>query len=234
LTNNSWIAKFKILGVLDMDENTLNQMKQQHIDNYRKAVIDIIENNTNALVEDIKTVLKKPPLEAMDLIKVKLLSLAKKNKVILNTEKLDKILTDFRKSLFDMCILIYKVRTEELNSKINNTVLDSTDVILKINKKDFNEINKEIKSIIKSTFSSASDNLIGQIDSVFSADDDIKNKILVEITKYIKNNYLKQLIDGCDIKILVKDTTLINSVKEQAERYKFTLSNSRILNDLDN
>jgi hypothetical protein len=31
-----------------------------------------------------------------------------------------------------------------------------------------------------------------------------------------------------DIKILVKDTTLINGVKEQSERYIFTLENSRL------
>ena len=33
------------------------------------------------------------------------------------------------------------------------------------------------------------------------------------------------------MKILVKDTTLINTVKETTDRYLFTLSNSRLLND---
>ena len=41
------------------------------------------------------------------------------------------------------------------------------------------------------------------------------------------------MLENIDIKILVKDTTLINGAKEQAERYLFTLNNSRLLNDLD-
>ena len=57
------------------------------------------------------------------------------------------------------------------------------------------------------------------------------NKIVTDITKYIKGAYHKQLIDNLDMKILVKDTTLINTVKETGERYLFTLNNSRLLND---
>ena len=37
--------------------------------------------------------------------------------------------------------------------------------------------------------------------------------------------------ENIDIKILVKDTTLINGVKEQSERYLFTLENSRLFNE---
>ena len=40
-------------------------------------------------------------------------------------------------------------------------------------------------------------------------------------------------MDSFDIKFLVKDTTLMNSVKEQGDRYLFTLKNSRLLNDFD-
>ena len=42
----------------------------------------------------------------------------------------------------------------------------------------------------------------------------------------------RQLFENIDIKILIKDTTLINIVKEQTERYLFTLNNSRIFSDL--
>ena len=37
-----------------------------------------------------------------------------------------------------------------------------------------------------------------------------------------------QLLENIDFKILVKDTILINSFKEQSDRYLFTLENSRI------
>ena len=39
------------------------------------------------------------------------------------------------------------------------------------------------------------------------------------------------MIENVDIKILIKDTTLMNLVKEQTERYLFTISNSRLFKD---
>ena len=71
------------------------------------------------------------------------------------------------------------------------------------------------------------------IERVFVKDtsDDVKRKIITEITKYINSSYQKQLLENVDIKILVKDTTLINGTKEQADRYLFTLKNSRLLNE---
>ena len=61
--------------------------------------------------------------------------------------------------------------------------------------------------------------------------EDIRSKIVSEVSKYVKGSYQKQLLDNIDFKILVKDTTLINGTKEQSERYLFTLNNSRLLND---
>ena len=60
-----------------------------------------------------------------------------------------------------------------------------------------------------------------------------KSKVIEDITKYIKGNYQKQLLENFDIKIMVKDTTLMNGTKEQGERYLFALNNSRLLNEID-
>ena len=77
--------------------DSLKQLKRQHIDNYKNAIIDIITNNTNVLVdEDIMSLLRKPPLDSMDLIKSKFLDLAKKNSTILNTEELSNLLDNYR------------------------------------------------------------------------------------------------------------------------------------------
>ena len=55
-----------------MSEEELKKIKIQHIDNYKKAILENIKNNTNVLVdEDIKSLLKTPPLDSMDLIKAK-------------------------------------------------------------------------------------------------------------------------------------------------------------------
>ena len=58
------------------------KIKLQHIESYKKAIIETIKNNTNSLIDDdIMSLIKKPPLDSMDQIKSKFLDLAKKNNV---------------------------------------------------------------------------------------------------------------------------------------------------------
>ena len=79
---------------------TIEELKLNHFKNYRNALIENVRNNTNVLVdEDIMSLLKKPPLDSMDLIKSKFLDLAKKSKVILNTENLNSILDKYREDM---------------------------------------------------------------------------------------------------------------------------------------
>lgn len=214
---------------------TLEKFKEQHITNYKKAIIENIKNNTNILVDkDISSLIEKPPLDSMDLIKCKFLNIAKKYKMVLNTDFLDKILNLYRKDVSKCFEEIKQVREKFLIDKVNKfELLKETDVI-KINKKDFNEINKKLKKIFKDQLKdSISQILIVNIESIFKNSDNIV-KQKEDIIKYLNGNYQKGIIDNFDIKILVKDTTLINSSKEQAERYLFTLTNSRLLNsDLD-
>ena len=64
--------------------NELEKLMQQHVENYKKAVLEIVNNNTNSLIDnDIIFLIKKPPLDSMDQIKTKFLVLAKKEKIIL-------------------------------------------------------------------------------------------------------------------------------------------------------
>ena len=64
------------------------------------------------------------------------------------------------------------------------------------------------------------------------------NWIIKDAIKWFAKNVVEPVVDACedlldnvDFKILVKDTTLANGVKEQGERHLFTLNNSRILNN---
>ncbi len=218
-----------------MDENMKLEFKKQHIEAYKNAVCENIMNNTNVLVdEDINVLLKKPPLDSMDFIKNKFLDLAKKNKIVLNTEELSKILDNYRKYLL-MCFPdIKKFRIERLIDIVKNVDFSKDSDVIKVKRGDFNNINKEIKKIINTYLSDGLDkHILKNIKKVFKSEEDevIVNKITTEITKYVKGAYHKQLIDNLDMKILVKDTTLINTVKETTDRYLFTLSNSRLLND---
>lgn len=218
-----------------MEDETIKKIKEQHIENYKNAILENIKNNTNVLVdEDLMSLTRKPPLDSMDLIKSKFLDLAKKNKIILDIEELDKILDDYRnynKNCFDK---IKDIRLKELSNKVIKTKFEKSNDIIKINKKDFTNINKLIKKLIKEQLQESFDKQISKnVDKVFVKDtsDDVKSKITSEITKYVNGSFQKQLLENVDIKILVKDTTLINGTKEQSERYLFTLNNSRLLND---
>lgn len=217
-------------------DNEINEIKKQHEANYRQAMKEIILNNTNALVcEDIKSLLKTPPLDSMDVIRCKFLDLAKKNKIVLNAEKLSNMLADYRKHLLKCCDIIKKIREEELLKKIDLFPMDKDSDVIKINKKDFVVINKKIKKCIKDQLNNGFDLFIlNKKYNIFNekVSEEIKNKIFDDVSKYIKKNYQKQLLENIDIKILVKDTTLINISKEQAERYLFTLQNSHLLKEL--
>lgn len=223
-----------MLGVGNMQNKSKKEILEQHITSYKNAIIEIIKNNTNSLVDDdIMSLIRKPPLDSMDSIQSKFLSLAKKNKVVLKSDELSKILNNYRHEIIGLSDNLKKIRVDELVKKVNSSKLKDNE-ILKINKKDFTEINKEIKKLIKGKVNDTIEKeILDKVELLFSKDinSDIKDKIKKEITKYLKKQYLSQLIENIDIKILVKDTTLINSTKEQSERYLFTLNNSRLLKD---
>ena len=212
--------------------DTLEEFKKQHLENYKQAILDIIRNNTDVLVnEDIMSLLRKPPLDSMDLIKSKFLDLAKRNKIVLDTIKLDELLVGYRKDIIKCCDKVKEIRFNALRDIVKNTeFLKDTDVI-RFNKKDFVEINKQVKKMIKEQLQeSVEKKIIKSVSSIFAGeiDENLKNKITDEIVKFVKGAYQRQLLENIDFKMLVKDTTLVNGTKEHGERYLFTLNNSRI------
>lgn len=217
-----------------MDEKTLLDIKNQHVNNYKKALIETIQNNTNALVnDDLISLFCKPPLDSMDIVKNKMISFAKKYKFVLDASKLDNMLDSYRKNIVTCCEKIKKMRIDYFSDIVDKFKDD--DVIV-FYKKDFNSLNKKIKKSLKEQVVLSIDNkLLKDINKIISTNADNTNvdSFIEEITKFLKKQYLKQVMDSFDIKFLVKDTTLMNSVKEQGDRYLFTLKNSRLLNDFD-
>lgn len=213
-------------------QDNIEQLKIQHFNTYKGAIIETIKNNTNVLTnDDLMSLLKKPPLDSMDSIKSKFLSLAKKNKIILNNESLNSILDSYRDNLVKCIPKIAKKRNEYLLAIVNK--YEDSNSIIKILKKDFNTLNKDIRKLFKDNLDKSNNSLIDKFNSIFSNDinNDIKEKIIHDVTKYVRGSYEKQLLENVDIKILVKDTTLINLVKEQTERHLFTLENSHLFKD---
>ena len=213
----------------------LEEIKKQHAANYKKAVLESIKNNTNVLVnEDIMSLFKKPPLDSRDVIKCKFLDIAKKYKIVLDIEYLSRIIDDYRNDVIKFFDKIINYRIEYLTSVVNDEYSEDSNVIIKINKKDFVDINKYNKKIIKNSVLESVENMIvNNVNLIFtkSVDEVSKNKFTLELEKFLKKGYLKQIIENVDFKVLVKDTILINSIKEQGERYLFTMQNSRIFNE---
>ena len=218
-------------------EMEVKQFKKQHFENYKNAIIENIKKNTNTLVdEDIMSLLKKPPLEAMDLIKSKFLDIAKKEKIVLNIEILDKMMEDYRNVVVKCLSEVKDNREKILIKKVEDFKYEKETNVFKLSKKDFNDVNKLNKTVIKNTVKKAiNSEIVGKIDELFLDKEVNTQKIKEEITKYLSGSYQRQLIENIEFKIIVKDTTLINGIKEQANRYLFTLSNSRLLKeDLEN
>ncbi len=215
-----------------MDEDTLLSMKEQHINNYRNAIVEMIRNNTKVLVEDLSSYIEKPPLDSMDVVKNKLLELAKKYKIVLNSEKLDELLNTFRKTFLGCCSNIEHIRFEKLENKTRSI---RNEELFELYKKDFVPINKELKKIFKDSYEESIVYLFNNINSLFSSstDEDIQNKFKDEFTKYMNHSYQKQLLESFELRVLLKDTTLMNIIKEQGEHYLFTLNHSRVLNDIN-
>jgi hypothetical protein len=215
--------------------NNIKDFEEQQLNNYIYAVCDIVSNNTNNLVDsDIKFLIEKPPLDSMDVIKNKLLDVAKKNKLLIDTEFVNKTLSKYRDSLIKDLDFIKKYRINEISSDVKNFKPVKNLDIIKITKKRLNEIDKKIvtdsKKVIKDDVSKY---LIKNMDKFFMIKDkDIDSKFLKDLEKFFNKDYQKSVIEGIELKLIVKDTTLINGAKEQAERYLFTKANSR-LNDLD-
>ncbi len=212
----------------------IEEIKKQHFESYKKAIIENIRRNTSTLYdEDIMSILKKPPLEAMDLIKSKFLDVAKREKQILNTEKLDGIIDDYRKAVTKSLNEMRKIREGVLIKKVENFEYKKTVNVFKLSKKDFVEINKNNKSILKQTIKKAlSEQILDNAGVIFKEKNPvIETEIIEEVGKFLKGPYQRQVLENFEFKVIVKDTTLINGVKEQADHYLFTLSNSRLLKE---
>ena len=207
----------------------IEKLKDEHFNTYKNAVIANIENNSTILVkEDLYSLINKPPLDSMDLLKNKLIALAKKNKIVIDNNNLNKILDDYRKKVIKEFDDFIKTRTTFYTNLVTNIKRENDSTTIKILKKDLSNYNKKMKKDIKKIIEDNTDSLIiKKAVNIFKIDDP---KINSDLNKFINKTYLKQLLENVDIKILVKDATLINSIKEQTERYQFTLNNSHLFN----
>ncbi|MBP3799875.1 MAG: hypothetical protein ILA19_02720 [Bacilli bacterium] len=212
----------------------LQELQKQHYNNYVEAVKETVRANTLSLLEnDINPLFKTPPLDSMDQIKNKFLMTAKKEKIIIETEQLNKILEDFRKNIVKNLEKIINVRDKAIIDGFDNYISEGKNI--KLTKTELNNISKKVKKIIKEELDLCVNNyVLKKADNTFKeTNEEYVVKVKKELEKFFNNKgiYQKQLLESIDFKLLVKDTILINGIKEQTERYLFTLNNSRIFNE---
>lgn len=218
-----------------MNQETIEDFRQKHFENYKNAVLETLKNNTISLFEDdILSLLKKPPLDSMDVIKCKFLELAKRHKTIIQADVLDKILEDYRKEVITYISSWKKIRIGELQKIITSFSPKKESDVIKFNKKDFTALNRKLKKNMKTDISIVIEKkIVNNVNLIFtkSIDEKSANILSNEMIKFVSSTYLKQLLESIDFKVIVKDTTLINGVREQGERFLFTKMNSYLLNE---
>jgi len=218
-----------------MNEDSIEKFREKHFENYKNAVMETLKNNTKVLFDDdIYSLLQRPPLDSMDVIKCKFLDLAKRHKVIIKADSLDKILDGYRKNVISFLPSWKKIRIDELSKIIINFVQKKETDVIKFNKKDFVPLNRVLKKQMKQNITNAvNKKIVKHVNQLFTDDVDEKLKDVMsnEMNKFVQTNYIKQLLESIDFKVIVKDTTLINGVREQGERFVFTRMNSYLLNE---
>ncbi len=217
------------------DDEILEQFVKSHEENYKNAVIEIIKNNTNSLVdEDIASLIKTPPLVSMDIIKQKLLSFAKKEKIVLNDENLNTLLSQYRDDLLKRIVNLKEIRNKPLIDRIVDFTPERETETIEVDTTSLNSVNKKMKQQLKKDILNCNDMILSKsINSIYKDNEDAltKDKISENFLKFMNSTYQKQLIETMTVKIMVKDRTLINGVIEQGERYLFTKSNSHIFDN---
>lgn len=209
----------------------VEELEKQHLQTYKNAVLELVRNNTDTLIqEDITSLLKQPPLDSMDLIRNKLVVLSKQNGIILDTKVVNGLLLSYRNQLVNCFADILEDRLFLLSKIVEDfSPVKETDII-KLPKKEFAAINRKIKKEAKQKLKNSNQLILSELSQVFveNTEEMAKEKVVDAMSKYLTTIYSKDLIESIELKLIIKDTTLINSVLEQGERYLFTKSNSHL------
>lgn len=204
------------------------ELLEQHLSIYLNSIEELIKNNSYSLVEDdLLPLFKKPPLETMDTIKQRMLSLGKHYQVIINTEQLDKSLEIYRNSMQKKIKSLKKYREDYLIKDIRQKAKDTKDGTFKILKKDLTSLDKNLKKEIKVEIENDMQKLIDNIPNFFQTNE-IADKLQKDATKYFKTTYPRNLMETIDMKVIVKNTILINGVNKQTEHFIFAKENSHL------
>ena len=200
---------------------------KQHKQILMTAGLELATNNTNSLIEDdIINGVIEVPLEAMDTVKQRVLNIAKNNSLVLDSDKFNEVLISYKEELKKEFRNIFKKRIKLIEDNYSKFDDDKPMDLVKNLKKELVKFNKEAKKEEKQVLTSlVKEKIISNLDLIVKDDNTTFKK---DATKFLQTTYVKQILETVDMKILVKDTILLNSLKEQIERFVFTMENSHL------
>lgn len=200
---------------------------KQHKQILMTAGLELATNNTNSLIEDdIINGVIEVPLEAMDTVKQRVLNIAKNNSLVLDSDKFNEVLISYKEELKRKFRNIFKKRIKLIEDNYSKFDDDKPMDLVKNLKKELVKFNKEAKKEEKQVLTSlVKEKIISNLDLIVKDDNTTFKK---DATKFLQTTYVKQILETVDMKILVKDTILLNSLKEQIERFVFTMENSHL------
>ena len=200
---------------------------KQHKQILMTAGLELATNNTNSLIEDdIINGVIEVPLEAMDTVKQRVLNIAKNNSLVLDSDKFNEVLISYKEELKKEFRNIFKKRIKLIEDNYSKFDDDKPMDLVKNLKKELVKFNKEAKKEEKQILTSlVKEKIISNLDLIVKDDNTTFKK---DATKFLQTTYVKQILETVDMKILVKDTILLNSLKEQIERFVFTMENSHL------
>lgn len=219
-----------------MKEN-LEKIEEQHLNNYRAALLDTIEDNTDVLIqEDFISLFKEPPLASMDLLKSRILNYAKEQLIILSTEQLDSIVQSFRGQMLSELPDIGLARKRFLQEQIE-TMLQEKEIFTREELVDLlNGTKKQVESLFHTRLEShIQEGLVPQLPLLVetSKNQDINHNdlFLQSASEFVTYRYSSSMEEIVEKKIALKDQTLLNRILEHQERYLFTKENSRLFQE---
>ncbi len=210
---------------------TLKEIEEQHFEQYKEAVkIMIRDNNRGLMEEDLLPLFKEPPLDSMDVIKQKFLSVAKEENLVLNFEDYSVLIERFRISMRDSIRSLFSFREKQLIAIIDAQEDLSKTTILKLNQQDYQKVDKKLRNdFAKQLYSTIEHSLIANFSSLV---DDISQ--LESLSLFLKGRYQEAVLASLDSKLALRNNLLRNNLKEQSHRYLFMKKNSHLFDEPSN
>lgn len=208
--------------------------QKQHLKNYHDALVDTIHDNTRKLIEeDLIPLFKKPPLDSMDVLKIKILSNAKDAGVILSIQTLDTMIEHYRTQMITYICDVGSLRENKIEKSVNQKFIEKKEKE-ELLSTDFSDFKEEAKikfgenfiSYIKENFVP---NLNELLDKTKNMDEVANDLFITNTCDYLNNRYTENLLQTLDNKITLKDNILVNRLNEHRSRFEFTNEHSRLL-----